>query len=196
MNKVFGSVLVVLASVSSASAHVIVSPTSVGVAANQTFSVSVPSEKDGMTTTALRLVMPSGLKDIMPTVHGGWSISTKKESGDLVTEINWNGGTIPNGQRDDFTFRAQAPAKAGELAWKAYQTYSDGSIVSWDQKPMPGKEMDDALTPYSVTAVVNDLTGSRVSKDEADSGDTSARLLGLLAIIISVSGVIVKGRRR
>ena len=196
MNKLLTATLVVLANVTMVSAHVIVTPTSVGVAATQTFSMSVPSEKDKLITTALRLELPEGLKDVKPTVHLGWSVTTKKDTNDSVTEISWTNGTIPFGQRDDFTFRTQVPGKAGELAWKAYQTYSDGSVTSWDQKPIAGKETDDSLTPYSVTTVVNDLTGTTSKSDSADTSDVSARLLSLLAIVIAVSGVLVKSRRR
>ncbi|MGH7203098.1 MAG: YcnI family protein [Candidatus Levyibacteriota bacterium] len=145
-------------------AHVIVHPSQVGVAAYQEFTMSVPTEKDNP-TVAIKLMIPSGLKSVTPNVKPGWTIDVKKQgNGDdaKVTEIDWTGGSIPSDQRDDFLFQAQVPSKATTLDWKAYQTYSDGSVVSWDHDPKLSKGADDdsAPPPYSTTKVVNDLTGS------------------------------------
>ena len=74
---------VLLPIVSTASAHVIVTPNQVGIAATQTFSMAVPSEKDGLTITAVRLLIPAGLQQISPII-----------------------------QLADLSFRAQSPATA------------------------------------------------------------------------------------
>ena len=173
---------VVLAIPLTASAHVIVTPSQVGVASSQVFSISIPSEKDEpVKTTALRLVLPSGLQDVMPTVEPGWTITTKKD-GDTVTEIDWTEGSIPSGQRADFTFSAQVPATTGDLAWKAYQVFSDGSTTAWDQAPIVGREEDDSLTPYSHTQVVNDLTAPAPTKQ-------TPLWLGITALFIAILGI-------
>lgn len=165
------------------SAHVVVTPNQVGIASTQTFSISVPSEKDGLSTTGLRLVLPDGLEDVMPTIQQGWKIETKKN------ELDWTAGTIPNGQRDDFTFRAQAPASVTTLNWKAYQIYSDGSIVAWDQTPVAGHADDDNMTPYSQTQVINDLTSSSSEKD-------TPIWLGTLTLILSLGAIVLAARPR
>ena len=59
-----------------------------------------------------------------------------------VTEIDWTDGNLPVGQRVDFLFQAQVPPTPTTLKWKAYQTYSDGEVVSWDQTPSSGNSMD------------------------------------------------------
>lgn len=138
-------------------AHVVVRPDEVGVAKYQTFNVSVPNEKDNP-TVGLRLVIPSGVKSVTPTVKDGWTIKTQKD-GDNVTEINWTGGSLPAERRDDFSFSAQAPSEETTIQWKAYQTYSDGTIVSWDQDTSKeGEETESENSgPLSQTKVVNDL---------------------------------------
>ncbi len=146
-------------------AHVVVHPSQVGVAAFQEFTMSVPTEKDNP-TIAIKLLIPEGLKMVTPNVKPGWTIREKKNGdGDdaIVTEIEWTDGSIPPGQRDDFLFQAQVPAKATTLNWKAYQTYSDGSVVAWNHDPKLSKGPDDdsAPPPYSTTKVINDLTGSQ-----------------------------------
>ncbi|HSI20288.1 MAG TPA: YcnI family protein [Verrucomicrobiae bacterium] len=148
-------ILALTFSVSGVSAHVVVRPAEVAPAAFQTFTMGVPNEK-AVPTTFVRLVVPSGLKHVSPTVKPGWAIEVKKEGegeSAAITEISWSGGSIPAGQRDDFTFSAQAPVAEGELQWKAYQTYEGGEVVAWDQAPTGGHG-DSEVKPYSATAVV------------------------------------------
>jgi uncharacterized protein YcnI len=150
-------------------AHVVVKPSQVGIAAFQIFRMGVPNEKDSP-TVAVRLVIPDGLKAISPNVKLGWTIDEKKiGDGDdaKVTEITWTGGVIPAGQRDDFVFSAQVPSKETTLNWKAYQTYQNGETIAWDHDPKLSKSADDdtAPPPYSMTKVVNDLTGTGTDQD-------------------------------
>src|SRR5258708_680758 len=84
-------------------AHVIVHPSQAGVAAFQEFSMSVPTEKDNP-TVGIKLLIPDGLQMVTPNVKAGWTITVKKNgTGDTapVTEIDWTGGSIPSGQRDE-----------------------------------------------------------------------------------------------
>jgi len=171
-----------------ASAHVIVTPSSVGVASFQTFSVSVPTEKD-VPTVSLKLVMPDGLNEVVPTVKQGWQITTKK-NGDQITEIDWTGGSIPVGLRDDFTFNAQAPPNPTQLHWKAYQTYADGSVVSWDAKPNGSDDATGNQGPYSITEVVNDLTPAKTAASNSNGPyilSTAALALAIVALVKSFS---------
>jgi len=151
------SVFITLLVPTSAFAHVVVTPDQALTGAYETFTTSVPNERD-VAVTGLRIVIPSSIESVTPTVKPGWEIQTKK-MGDTVTEIIWMGGTIPAEQRDTFTFSAHLSDKTGDVNWKAYQTYQDGLVVSWDQKPADngghGSE-DETKGPYSVTAVSDD----------------------------------------
>lgn len=185
-------------------AHVVVKPNQVGVGAFQTFTMGVPNEKDNA-TVALRLVMPEGLEFVSPTVKPGWKIEIKKTGeGDTarVTEILWTDGQIPEGQRDDFSFSAKVPSKETALNWKAYQTYSNGTIVTWDQPS--SVDMSDAqkedmekkgLGPYSTTQVVNDLKNESspvMTNSETKMSKVNSELpfvLSLAAILISIVSV-------
>ena len=121
----------------------------------------------------------------------------KKDNKDTASEIDWSGSVIPFEQRADFTFQATAPAFTGELDWKVYQTFSDGSVVSWDQVPIPGKEGDDSLTPYSNTVVINDLAGtSPAANTSGKTVDSTARTLGYGAVVIGVISTVLALRKR
>ncbi len=175
-------------------AHVIVSPNRVGVAKYQEFSMSVPAEKDNP-TVGIRLMIPAGLKSVTPNVKAGWMIDEKKTSGDsaTVTEIDWTGGSIPSGQRDDFLFQAQVPATETTLKWKAIQEYSDRSTVEWTHDPTSNPEDDSAPPPYSETKIVNDLkqgTGESMQKSsQSDSTAKAALTLSVVALALSVIGL-------
>ena len=180
-------------------AHVIVYPHQVGIAAIQVFDVSVPTEKDNP-TVGIKLLMPSGLQEVIPNAKVGWTINIKKNA-DNVTEIDWTGGSIPPEERDDFYFSAQVPPKDTTLKWKVYQTYQDGSVVAWDHNPTNNPD-DDVAPPYSTTKVINDLTGADTNSGTTSQnnsavmmGDSSQRAflsIGLgVAIAISIVALIV-----
>lgn len=184
-----GLLLAGVVGVGVAEAHVVVTPNRANVATSQVFSVSVPNEKD-VPVTELRLVLPSGLAEVSPTVKAGWTIDVKKD-GDTVTEIDWSGGNIPAEQRDDFTFGAQVPGSASTLTWKAYQTYQDGSVVSWDKDPatISGDDAVGDSGPYSVTSVIDDLTGT-------SSSQTSPLWLGVVSVVLAAIAVLLGIRPR
>ncbi len=172
----------ITAAVQTAFAHVAVHPNTAGIGTFQIFSVSVPVEKE-VATVGLRLLIPSGLEEVLPNVKPGWHITVKK-NGDAVSEIDWTGGYIPPDERDDFVFGAQVPSQPTTLQWRAYQIYQDGTVVSWDQDPNKSQS-DDAVNdsgPYSETSVFNDLTA--VSWWNAHSTDL-AIALSLIAILLS-----------
>lgn len=180
-----------------ASAHVVVKPGSVNVAAYQTFNVGVPNEKD-QPTTGLRLVIPAGLKAVTPNVKPGWTVATKQTGsgeGAVVTEIDWTGGQVPAGQRDDFAFSAQAPAKAGEVHWKAYQTYADGTEVAWDQTPKGAD--DESVMPYSTTKVIDDISNAATTSSDATDQANRVKLalaLSVAALVLAVVALVRKAK--
>ncbi len=164
-----------------ASAHAVVTPHQAGIGSFNTFTLAVPSEKPEA-TVSVRLLVPTGLSEVTPDVKPGWKVSTKG-SDDAVTEIDWTGGSIPADLREEFSFGAQVPAQATTLDWKAYQTYADGSVVSWDQASVNGD--DDSMGdtgPYSTTKVINDL--APVAKPESRTAEV-ALVFSIIALAMA-----------
>jgi len=143
-----------------ASAHVVVTPSTISPGETTIFRMSVPNERQTI-VNQVKLAIPNGVTELSPTVHPGWTITTQK-SGDNISSVTWSDGQIPAGQRDDFTFSAIAPAEAGALNWRAYETYSDGTLVAWDQAPNGATDDNPQLTsgPYSVTKVQDSSVAS------------------------------------
>lgn len=183
----------------SASAHVTVKPAQVNIGAFQSFSVGVPVEKN-VPTVGLKLIIPEGLEYVTPNVKPGWKITTKKSGTSTeshITEINWLYGSIPAGMRDEFMFSAKVPTTEGVLTWKAYQTYSDGTVVAWDADPkVIDHEMEmgtttSKLEPYSITNVVDDLSTSHQR-----NWFTPMTCLSVCSLLLSLFAVIVSLRSR
>lgn len=208
--------IVFLSSASYAWAHATVKPSEVGVGSFQTFSIGVPNEKQ-IATTQVRLVVPESLEHVMPSVKPGWKIQIKEKAHDesmeheagesthgSASEVTWSGGSIPVGQRDDFTFSAKAPVVVGDLVWKIYQTYADGTVVAWDLapgEPQPqkdGKSDFSTKGPASVTKVLDDVSKKSedkqvvMPKPEKDRLAPTALALSCIAVIASAVAIAKK----
>lgn len=204
---------IVVFGASAASAHVVVSPSQIGVGQRSNFTISVPTE-ESTPTVAVRLVIPDGVKSVRPNVKPGWNIEIKK-SGEgesaKITEVIWTGGRIPAEQRDEFTFSAQAPASEGSIDWKAYQTYGDGMVVAWENSPQvvadyaknnPPKEGvhdESAPKPFSVTKVVNDLSNDNIEDQKVVEGEDQGNtplFFSLIALALSSVSIGLVLRKR
>lgn len=143
-----------------ASAHVTVNPTVAQTGAWQTYSIKIPSEKE-LPTTKITLKVPQGVAFKQYQPLSGWKITTEKNDSNEVTSITWevdgdNEGILA-GQFQQFNFVAQNPDAETEVAWDAFQYYSDGSIVEWTGGPSDSN-------PHSITAI---------SQDPAAAGNTA-----------------------
>lgn len=189
-----------------ASAHVVVKPAEVTTASFQTFTIGVPNEKS-IPTTTIKLLIPEGLKHVSPTQKAGWNISAEKEgTGEaaVITSITWSGGTVGAGFRDEFTFSGQVPETTAELQWKAYQTYSDGTIVSWDKVSHgDDHESEDPNSgPLSVTEVVTqtaqDTAIAKTEQAAAEAKKTTSRSLyvAIAGVVVGLTGVFLATRKK
>jgi uncharacterized protein YcnI len=197
--------------VAPAFAHVIVTPDKAGIAVTQDFTMSVPNERDDA-VVAIKLLIPNGVLAVLPDTTSGWKISTKTKTsgGDTeVTEVDWTKGSIPVGQREEFIFQAQTPPQPTTLDWKAYQTYSDGTVVAWDVDPAKFANMTDAQQDamadkqnkgeYSTTQVVNDLASSETTGDSSSSVAQNAQIAEILAgiaILIALISLALSLRKK
>ncbi len=109
----------------------------------ETYRLQVPVEKD-VATTQVRLVVPAGVKigTFMPVA--GFVRTVRADAKGVILEVTWTGSIAPQEFRR-FLFSAANPADMGTLAWKVYQTYADGTVVSWDDS--------DPATPASKVSI-------------------------------------------
>ena len=158
-----------------ASAHARVSPPVSVVGKLQLYSLAVPTEKSGLTTTRIVMTVPAGFGiDSFAPPPPGWRMTESQTgSGDsaVITKVTWTGGNTPTGEDSLFEFLAQ-PASAQTYAFHVQQTYSDGSIVNW-----AGPESSAAPAP--TIQVASSLGGGGVS------------VLSIIALIVGGLGLLV-----
>ena len=132
-------------------AHVTVSPSSIPQGTSDVIlTFRVPNESATAAVAGLRVQFPLDHPIILlnPEAGSGWQVAVVKTTlpkpvttddgtfTSTVSEIDWTGGAIPVGQFGEFNVLAQGiPTGTPELVFKAIQSYSDGTVVSWIQVP-------------------------------------------------------------
>lgn len=120
-----GGLAIAVASV--ASAHVTVWPRESTAGGFEKYVVRVPTE-GRVATAAVELRIPDGVTVASLGTPQGFRYELKK-SGERTVAIVWTQRIEP-GEFAEFAFMARNPAD-GSLAWKATQTFVDGSVTEW-----------------------------------------------------------------
>ena len=175
-----------LAVAAAASAHAIVSPAVALDKKLQQFTLSVPTEKEGLTTTEVELTVPSGFAiDSFEPAPAGWKQQVQSTgSGDsaIVQKVTWTGGRVPTDEDAVFRFNASTSA-AKTYTFDVRQTYSDGSVVDW-----AGPESSD--TPAPAIEAVSSLGGGGSS-----TLAIVALAVGILALLVGIVALATRGGR-
>jgi uncharacterized protein YcnI len=146
------AMLVALVAASAASAHARISPAVSLSKELQLYSLAVPTEKEGATTTKVVLTVPQGFSIDSFAPSPGWHrVVQSTGSGEeaVVQQVTWTGGSVPTGEDSLFQFLAQ-PSGSKTYTFTVKQTYSDGSIVDWSgsessESPAPTIEAKSSL---------------------------------------------------
>jgi len=100
-----------LAVSASASAHARISPSVTVSKAGELFTLAVPTEKEGTTTTRVVLTLPDGFAIDSFVPSPGWTRRVQQTgSGEsaVVKSVTWSGGSVPTGEDAAFQFLAEA----------------------------------------------------------------------------------------
>ena len=95
-------------------AHAIVSPPVAETKVLQQFTLSVPTEKEGATTTKIVLTVPDGFAVDSYEPEPGWTRTVKATgSGEnaVVNTITWSGGKVPTEEDSVFHVNASTPRR-------------------------------------------------------------------------------------
>jgi uncharacterized protein YcnI len=174
-----------LALPAAASAHAHVSPPVGLKGESQVYTLAVPTEKDGLTTTQIELTPPEGFNIDSFVPSPGWKRTVQQTgSGEdtVITKVTWSGGKVPTGEDSAFSFLA-SPAAAKTYTFGVRQTYSDGSVVDWN-----GPESSDTPSP------------TIEAKSSFGGGSSStlpiiALVVAAIGVVLGVVGVLSGGRR-
>jgi uncharacterized protein YcnI len=175
---------VALALAGEAFAHATVSPPVAKSKVLQQFTPSVPTEKEGATTTAIELTVPSGFAIDSFEPSPGWKRSEQATaSGEekTIQKVTWSGGKVPTDEDAVFRFNASLDSNRN-FTVTVRQTYSDGEVVDWS-----GPESSD--TPAPVVDGVSSLGGG-----SATTLTIVALVVGGIGVLLAVLGLASRGR--
>jgi uncharacterized protein YcnI len=164
-------------------AHAGITPPVVVAKKGQEFTITVPTEKAGLTTTTVEVTPPSGFTVFGFAPMPGWKRDVQQTgSGEniVVQKMTWSGGKVPEGEYGAFRFTGMA-GSSGTFKWKVRQTYSDNSVVDWS-----GPEGSDM--PAATLEAVSSLGGS-------STWGVVALVVAGLALLVALAGLVSKGRR-
>lgn len=173
------AVAAALAAASVASAHARLSP-SVSLSGElELYSLAVPTEKEGVTTTQVVLTVPKGFSIDSFVPSPGWRrVEQSKGAGEgaVIQKVTWTGGHVPTGDDALFQFLGEA-SKPGSYTFQVQQTYSDGSIVNWSG---PESAADPAPSVEARTSL-------------GGGGGGGSSTLAIVALVVGAVGLLLAG---
>ncbi|MFI9250703.1 YcnI family protein [Streptomyces sp. NPDC053069] len=189
----------------------------------------VPNERDKASTTKVEVSLPADhpIASVMAQPVPGWNVQVTKSKlakpltvhdekiDEAVTKVTWtaaDGKGIQPGYFQKFPLSLGAlPDNADQLVFKAIQTYSDKEVVRWIEVPQAGQDEPENPAPVlELSAATDDHHGTASAEDASEKTanaaaatgsrtDTTARVLGVVGIVIGIAGVaygVLAGRRR
>jgi uncharacterized protein YcnI len=206
-----------------ASAHVTVSPYTAEPGAYALVTFKVPNESGTATTDQVEIDIPEStpFPDVSYVPVTGWTaqVVTSELANPIRVEGNEQktavssviftadaGTGIQNGQLQLFQLSVGPVPDTGRVYLPTTQTYSDGTVVKWDQKgtdaehPSPVLYVNDApVVSDDADAEVTAASQAELAPAGAAAPDVLARGLGIGGLVVGAVGVvlaIVAGRRR
>jgi uncharacterized protein len=199
---------------------------------DQIITFRAPTESATASTIGLKVQLPPGspIASVLVQPLPGWTsketsvkLTTpiKTDDGDIteaVSEIDWSADSasagIPPGHFQQFIIIAGQLPKVTSLTFKAIQTYSDGTVVSWIDTPAPGSTADlahpapvltlapaasaTAVAASAAPAAASSTTPVAASTDSASKGAATAGIvLGAVGAVLGAAALtLVLLRRR
>jgi uncharacterized protein YcnI len=167
-------------------AHAQMSPPVVVDNKGQVFTLAVPTEEEGATTTRVELTPPSGFSIDSFAASPGWTREVQQTGSGEETQIQkvtWSGGNTPHEEAATFEFLGSADA-AKTYSFNVRQVYSDGSVVDWT-----GPESSD--TPAPTIESKSSLGGGG-----SDTLAIVALIVAALAAILAVAALVLRSGKR
>jgi len=201
-----------------ASAHVRIDPSTAAAGGYSYVNFRVPTESATASTIGLTIQLPTDtpFTSVSYEATPGWTVkvndgtlpkpvtidgSTIKTAPTSVTFTATNGGIAP-GQFGIFTLSLGKVPDTGKVLLPATQTYSDGSVVKWDQPtpasgeepehPAPTLYINDAPPAGGSAAVTASPAPDAAAEASDDSGINAAALtVGFVGVGLGAAGLIV-----
>ena len=198
-------------------AHVEVSGTDASQGGYGVLTFRVPTESDTASTTDLVVTLPDDqpIVSVSTQPKPGWTATvTKKklstplkdddgnEVTDYISTVEWKAdnpqAAIPPNQFDMFSISAGALPKEDALSLPAVQTYSDGKVVSWNEKAAQGQPEPEHPAPtLKLTAGGEDTAQPQASPSPATPAwpGVTALVVAIVAVLLGVANLALLRRK-
>lgn len=189
-----------------ASAHVHASSDNAVRGAMALVTFQVPNESNtGAATTALTVALPdvaSARTETMP----GWTPRLDRDAASgAVRSVTWTaapGGGIAADQFALFRLSVKLP-DTDTVSFPATQSYADGTVVKWDQAPLPDGGEPEHPAPMLTLATGpagphhhHATSTPAAGPARPHAADNTARVLGGAALVVAALGVAIALIRR
>jgi periplasmic copper chaperone A len=206
-------------------AHVTVNPGEAEQGGYAKLTFRVPNESDTASTVKVQVTLPADtpFPSARTKPHPGWTIEAKKSKlpkpvqvGDYnlteaVTSITWTaqpGNEIKPGEFEEFDISVGPLPEKASIAFPAAQTYSDKSVVNWNEPVKEGAEEPEHPAPTltllkgegddhhgtdeaAETQSAAPVAASDRTDTQAAAVDNTARTLGAAGLGVGVLSLIV-----
>ena len=153
--------LLMAAAASPAFAHVTLDPPEAPAGSYVRTALRVPHGCAGAATERVTLRLPEDVFSALPMPKPGWRLTITRraldepvrnghggERAEVVSEISWEGGPLPDDQYDEFVLLLQAPAVAGRRVFlPVTQTCAGGATAPWTEVPDAAHPAADLRRP-------------------------------------------------
>jgi uncharacterized protein YcnI len=206
--------LAALMAAAPAFAHVHVEADHIEPGEETVLTFDVPNESDtGSPTTQISVALPN-LTAVSTQAMPGWTVKLDRDvAAGTVRSITWTAAPGAEIGPDQFgLFRASMMLPTTDtVSFPTTQTYGDGSVVRWDQPPLPGGAEPEHPTPElnlkgSAPGAEPDQHGAAPTVAAApapaattSAPDTTARWLAGGALLVAAAGTalaVITRRRR
>lgn len=201
-----------LGTAAAASAHVRVVPETTAAGAYALLTFRVPNESTTASTTAVAVDLPTDhpLTYVGVEPVPGWTATV--EEGDLPEPVEVDGATITrapvrvvwtaddgvgigDGTFQRFVVSAGPLPEAGtDLVLPAHQTYSDGTVVDWDEVAEGDAEPESPAPAFTTTAAEPDAAHATDEAADAGAGTPGgtpeASDDGALPVVLGAAGLV------
>ena len=187
--------IIALSGAAPAWAHVHADADNPAPGATSMVTFQVPGESEnGALTTRLSVKLPdvaSARTEVMP----GWTATIDRDAAaGTVRSVTWTADPKVGISSDQFAlFRVSVKLPEGDsVAFPTTQTYSDGTVVRWDQAPLPdGGEPEYPAPALSLTGATGPtgMDDHEMTAQAAPTADNAARWLAGGAITLAAVGV-------
>ncbi|MCQ9164900.1 MULTISPECIES: YcnI family protein [unclassified Arthrobacter] len=180
---------------------------------------NVPNESDTAKTTKLVVKLPTDhpFTSVSVKALDGWTakvITTKlpkpvtvggSEVTKAATSVEWTADAAhqigPNEYQSFSLSLGKLPKAGTTVLLPASQTYTDGSVVNWDQKAVAGQAEPEHPAPSFVTTAADGATPAADPATTSDTGNAASVwgiVLGAAGLLLggTALGMVLAGRRK